>query len=125
MPGNSIPFVCKILDYGKWIYNQNKKERIIKKNQKSPSLKELRFRPNIGKNDLINKSRQLKDFLDAGDSVKINIRYSGRENNYKEIGFDLLKNIVAQFPIDSIQYDKSPEMIGRSLIAILRGKNSE
>lgn len=92
----SAPPVCKILDYGKYKYEEKKKQQISKKNQQNQELKELTFRPNTGENDLLHKIEQAKQFLIDGDKVKFTIRFRGREITHPQVGKDKLTWIQEQ-----------------------------
>lgn len=87
------PPVCKILAYSKYKYDQEKKDREARKKQKAGLLKELRFRPNIGQHDLDVKVRQIEEFIDAHDKVRITVVFRGREMQHKDLGFKLLTSI--------------------------------
>ncbi len=87
------PPVCKILPYSKYKYEQDKKERESRKKQKAGLLKELRFRPNIGQHDLDVKVKQIEEFIDAHDKVRITVVFRGREMQHRDLGFKLLMSI--------------------------------
>lgn len=87
------PPVCKILAYSKYKYDQEKKGREARKKQKAGLLKELRFRPNIGQHDLDVKVKQIEEFIDAHDKVRITVVFRGREMQHKDLGFRLLTSI--------------------------------
>lgn len=92
----AIPPVCKIMDYGKYKYEEKKKAQAAKKNQRNQELKELTFRPNTDENDLKHKLEQAKGFLADGDKVKFTIRFRGREISHADIGKDKLTWILEQ-----------------------------
>lgn len=92
----SVPPVCKILDYGKYKYDEKKKQQIARHNQQNQELKELTFRPNTSENDLTHKVEQAKQFLAEGDKVKFTIRFRGREITHPQIGKDKLLWIQEQ-----------------------------
>ena len=89
------PPVCKIVDYGKYRYEQMRKEKEAKKKQKTIDIKEIRFSPNIDTNDLNTKVNQARKFLTKGDKVKVSIRFRGRELAHTEIGIDFLNDFAA------------------------------
>lgn len=89
------PPVCKILDYGKYRFELEKKLRDSKKKQKLQVLKEIRMQPKINDHDLSFKARHIQDFLDDGDKVKVTIRFRGRELAHTELGLDVLNNVLA------------------------------
>lgn len=92
----AIPPVCKIMDYGKFKYEEKKKQAEAKKNQRGQDLKELTFRPATDTNDLNHKVQQAKDFLADGDKVKFTIRFRGREITHPQVGRDKLEWILQQ-----------------------------
>lgn len=90
---NANPPVCKILPYSKYKYEKEKQERESRKKQKAGLLKELRFRPNIGQHDLDVKVKQIEEFIDAHDKVRITVVFRGREMQHRDLGFKLLMSI--------------------------------
>ena len=90
---NANPPVCKILNYGKFKFEQEKKLRDSKKNQKALRLKEIRMQPKIGSGDLDTKAKHVQEFLDEGDKVKVTIRFRGRELAHTDLGFGVLQEI--------------------------------
>ena len=106
----SIPPVCKIMDYGKFKYEEKKKLSETRKKQKEQELKEITFRPNTDLNDLAHKLEQTKGFLADGDRVKFTIRFRGREITHPQVGRDKLDWIVAQLagliaPVQSVSLE--------------------
>ena len=91
---NSSPPVCKIMDFGKYKYEQQKKEAEARKKQKTIEVKEIKFRPNTDTHDYEIKMRSVKKFLENGDKVKVTLRFRGREMAHVELGQDLLERVV-------------------------------
>jgi translation initiation factor IF-3 len=89
----AVPPVCRLLDYGKYKYEQAKKERELKKSQRVSLLREVRLRPNIDDHDFEAKVRTVKKLLDEGDKVKVTIRFRGREITHPELGWRLLQRV--------------------------------
>lgn len=114
----SVPPVCRLLDYGKYRYEQAKKEREAKKGQKISLLREVRLRPKIGIHDFDAKVRSVKKLIDGGDKVKITILFRGREITHPEIGFRLLKKIADEMK-DLAGIDRQPAMDNRRMILVL------
>ncbi len=100
-PGIDPP-VCKIMDYGKYKYTQEKKERLARKKQKSGEVKEVKIRPKIESHDLEVKIKNIYRFLKAGNKVKLSIIFSGREISYKDFGRELLNNILERIKKDFV-----------------------
>lgn len=116
-PGAKPP-VTRIMDYGKYKYDQEKKQKENKKKQKNIQLKETRFSINIDDHDLETKVNQTKKFLANGDKVKVSARFRGREFGHKELGYDLLNKFTDMIG-DCAKVDKKPQMEGRSLVMFL------
>ena len=115
---NAQPPVCRVMDYGKYKFEQNKKAHQAKKKQKQIQVKEIKFRPGTEEGDYQVKLRKLIEFLQDGDKTKITIRYRGREMQHKELGAQLLDRIEA----DLSEYgdvEQRPKMEGRQLIMVL------
>lgn len=118
MSPQAKPPVTRIMDYGKFKYDQEKKEKENKKKQKNAQLKETRFSLNIEDNDLQTKANQTKKFLNNGDKVKVSIRFRGRELGRKEPGYELMDKFNGM--LDNCgKIDKKPKMEGRSLVMFL------
>ncbi len=114
----AAPPVCRLLDYGKYKYEQAKKERDIKKSQKIALLREVRFRPKIGVHDFEAKMRSAKKLLGGGDKVKLTVMFRGREITHPDIGWSLLQKLVESLKgVASIE--KQPSMEGKRMIMIL------
>ena len=94
MSPTAVPPVCKLLDYGKFKYEQTKKENKARKGQKGGMLKEMRLRPRIKEHDLDSKIKIIKKFLDDGDKVKISLVFRGREGSHPERGWTILKKLA-------------------------------
>ena len=111
---NASPPVCRLMDYGKFRYEQSRKERDSRRNQHVTKLKEVRVEPKIGKADLETKGRQAARFLDGGDKVKLTVLFRGREMAHPDIGRGLLDQLSDQLrPHGSIE--QTPRMEGRTM----------
>ena len=115
---NASPPVCKILDYGKYKYEQQKKAAEARKNQKTVDVKEVKIRPGIEDHDYQVKMRNARKFLENGDKVKVTMRFRGREMAHQNIGFDLLKRMIEELS-DVGKVDLAPKMEGRQIIMVL------
>jgi translation initiation factor IF-3 len=109
---NANPPVCRILDYGKFKYEQAKKEREAHKHQKQVTLREVRFKPKIGTHDVDFKTRVVKKLLEGGDKVKVSVMFRGREITHPEIGRELLLRISGNLKEHAI-VERQPSMEGR------------
>ena len=115
------PPVCKIIDYGKYKYEQTRKEKEAKKKQKTIDVKEVRLSPNIDKNDLNTKINQARKFLSKGDKVKVTLRFRGRELAHVNSSKGILEDFAQQLS-DVAVVDKQPKFEGRSMIMFLTEK---
>jgi translation initiation factor IF-3 len=109
---NSIPPVCRLLDYGKYKYEQAKKEQQAKKAQKLSLLREVRLRPKIGVHDFEAKARTARKLLSEGDKVKITLMFRGRESTHPELGWKVLQRMVESLN-DISHLERQPVMEGR------------
>jgi translation initiation factor IF-3 len=112
------PPVCKIIDFGKFRYEQQKKEKIQKKNQQVSVLKEIRFHPNTDVHDFDFKTRHAINFLEEGNKVKATVVFKGREMAYVEQGEDLLKRFLERVQ-DVSKVEVEPKMEGRNMSLIV------
>ncbi|WP_082153704.1 translation initiation factor IF-3 [Bacillus sp. LL01] len=121
---NAKPPVCRIMDYGKFRFEQQKKDKEARKNQKVISLKEVRLSPSIDEHDFNTKLRNAIKFLEKGDKVKASIRFKGRAITHKEIGQRVLDRFSAACAEVST-VESHPKMDGRSMFLILAPKNEK
>lgn len=112
------PPVCKIIDYGKYKYEEEKKAKEARKKQSTITVKEIRMSPNIDQHDLETKAKNAIKFLKSGDRVKVTIRFRGREMAHQNLGNDVLNNF-ADMVKDFGQVDKRPKMEGRNMSMFL------
>lgn len=118
---NAEPPVCKILDYGKYKYEQQKKRAEAKKKQKVVDIKEIQMRPGIDENDFQVKCRAIHRFIDDGDKVKITMRFRGREISHHEIGMEVLKRLCEMFE-ETAKIEQLPRLEGKQMIMVLAPK---
>ncbi len=117
------PPVCRIMDFGKYQYQMEKKAREARKNQKNVVIKEVKFRPNTDDHDFEFKKNNVLRFLDDGDKVKAVVQFRGREITHKEIGFQLINKLLQEVAAAAI-VEFRPRMEGNALTAILAPKKS-
>jgi translation initiation factor IF-3 len=115
---NAKPPVCKIIDFGKFMYEKKKKEKEAKKKQHTIQVKELRFRPQTDDHDLEFKTRHAREFLEGGDKVKATVQFRGRDMLYTEQGKELLENLAEELE-DVSKIESRPTMEGRRMIMVL------
>lgn len=121
---NAKPPVARIMDYGKYRFEQQKKDREARKKQKVISIKEVRLSPTIDVNDFNTKLRNARKFLEKGDKVKASIRFKGRAITHKEIGQKVLDRL-AEETADLASVEQKPKMDGRSMFLVLSPKNDK
>jgi translation initiation factor IF-3 len=115
------PPVCRILDFGKFLFEQNKKAHAAKRKQKQIQVKEVKFRPGTEEGDYQVKLRNLVRFLSEGDKAKVTLRYRGREMAHQELGFKLLQRVQQ----DLLEYgavEQMPKLEGRQLVMVIAPK---
>lgn len=112
------PPVCKVIDFGKYMYEKKKKEKEAKKKQHTVQVKELRFRPNTDDHDLEFKTRHAREFLEGGDKVKATVQFRGRDMLYTDRGKDLLMDLAEELS-DISEIESKPNMEGRRMIMML------
>ncbi|MGH2442333.1 MAG: translation initiation factor IF-3 [Chloroflexota bacterium] len=112
------PPVCRLLDYGKYKYEQTRKEREARKTQKTQTLKEMRLKPNIGVHDLDFKTKLILSFLKEGDKVKVTVNFKGRQNAHPELGRLVLEEVAKRLD-GTGSVERSPLLEGRSMTMIL------
>ena len=115
---NTDPPVCKILDYGKYKYESQKRKNEAKKKQKTIDVKEIKLRPNIDEHDYQVKLKKIYEFLGSGDKVKVTMRYRGREMAHQQIGIDVLRRVKSDTQEQS-KIELEPKLEGRQMIMVL------
>src|SRR5574344_728373 len=115
------PPVCKILNFGKYRFEQEKKLRDSKKNQKVLKIKEIRMQPKIGTGDLDTKVKHVQEFIDEGDKVKVTIRFRGRELAHTELGFEVLNEVLKRLT-SAYVVEKPAAMDGRNMSMTISAK---
>ena len=121
--GDSTPIVCKVMDYGKHLFDLKKKKAASRKKQKQIQVKEIKFRPGTEDGDYQVKLRNLKRFLEGGDKAKVTLRFRGREMAHQELGMDLLKRVEADLEeLGSVE--QFPKMEGRQMSMVIAPKKT-
>jgi translation initiation factor IF-3 len=115
---NSEPPVCKILDYGRFRFNEQKKQAEARKKQKTVEVKEIKLRPGIDKHDYDVKMKAVQRFFEEGDKVKVTLRFRGREMAHQDIGYRLLERVKAETATIA-KVESEPQLEGRQMIMIL------
>jgi len=115
---NAEPPVCKIIDYGKYRYEQQKKANAARKKQKTIEVKELKLRPTIEEHDFQVKMKNAHKFIDNGDKVKFTIRFRGREMAHQNLGMEVLKRIKEELG-EKIKVESSPRLEGRQMVMVV------
>ena len=120
---NAEPPVCRIMDYGKYRFEQAKKGQASKKKQKVTHVKEIKFRPGTETADYQVKMRNIRRFLEAGDKVKVTLRFRGREMAHQELGVEMLKRVRDDL-VDEAVVEQMPKMEGRQMTMMINGKKA-
>lgn len=115
---NAVPPVCKILDYGKYKYEQQKKANEARKKQKIVEIKEIKVRPNIDDHDYEVKMRAAKSFIEEGDKVKVTLRFRGREMAHQDLGAKVLERIRTELA-EMAKVEQMPRLENRQMIMVL------
>ncbi|MGB0696870.1 MAG: translation initiation factor IF-3 [Rhodospirillaceae bacterium] len=118
---NADPPVCKILDYGKFKYEAQKKKNEARKRQKTIDVKEIKLRPNIDQHDYDVKLRNCMRFLNDGDKVKVTMRFRGREMAHQDLGMNVLNRVTAALS-EMAKIEQAPKMEGRQMIMVVAPK---
>ena len=113
-----VPPVCRLIDYGKFKYEQTKKEREARKKQKSINIREVQLRPKIGDHDIEFKTKTIRKLLGEGDKVKVSIIFRGREITHPELGKELLDRLAKDLGTEVV-VERTPTMDGKRMIMIL------
>jgi translation initiation factor IF-3 len=117
----SEPPVCRLMDFGRFLFDQKKKKNEAKKKQKQVEIKEVKFRPGTDEGDYQVKLRSLTRFLNQGDKAKVTMRFRGREHAHRELGLDVLKRVEGDLaPISTVE--QQPQMEGRQMVMVLGPK---
>lgn len=118
---NAEPPVCRVLDYGKFLYNQSKRRHDAKKKQKQITVKEIKFRPGTDIGDYTIKLRKLTEFLAAGNKTKVTIRFRGREMAHKELGLVVLERVRDDLQ-EVAEVEQAAQLDGRQMVMLLTPK---
>ncbi len=118
------PPVCRILDYGKYKYKINKKQKLAKKKQHKIQVKEIKMRPKIDKHDLDVKIKHIRSFLENGDKVKLTVRFRGRELSHPEYGYEVLNNLIETLK-DISNVEVEPKLENRLMQMVLAPKSQK
>ena len=117
----AVPPVCRIMDFGKFLFEANKKAHAAKRKQKQIQVKEIKFRPGTDKGDYDIKMRNLIRFLEAGDKAKVTLRFRGREMAHQEIGVQLLQKVRQDLEAIGI-VEQVPRLEGRQMVMVIAPK---
>jgi len=115
---NAEPPVCKVLDFGKYKYEAQKKANLARKKQRTQDVKEIKMRPGIDVHDYDTKLKKVHQFIDNGDKVKMTIRFRGREMAHQELGMDVLKRVAEEMK-ETAKIEAHPKTEGRQMVMVL------
>lgn len=121
---NANPPVCRIMDFGKFQYEEGRKKKQAKKKQHSHVVKEMKFHANVAEHDYETKVQHIHEFLSKGFKVKLTLTFRGRENAHRELGFDVMNRVLADCK-ELCTVDMEPKIMGRSINAMISGKTAK
>lgn len=121
---NADPIVCRIMDYGKYLYDKSKKQHQARKHHKRIQVKEIKFRPTTEEGDYQIKLRKLREFLEVGNKVKITVRFRGREMAHRDIGMELLRRLQQDL-LEIGQVEQMPKMEGRQMVMVVAPRQQQ
>lgn len=115
---NAQPPVCKIMDYGKFRYEESIKRKQARKSQKTVVVKEIKFHPGVDTNDLGHKLRQMMGFFESGFKVRVSMQFRGRENAHKDLGAEVIQKVI-EACADKATVEQAPKLVGKTLGCLL------
>jgi translation initiation factor IF-3 len=118
---NADPPVCRIMNFGKFRYEESRKRRLARKHQHSHTVKEVKFHANVAEHDYQTKVHHMQEFLEKGYKVKVTLTFRGRENAHRELGFEVVNRVLKDCE-EHGNVDMAPKMMGRSIVAMLGAK---
>ena len=121
---NADPPVCRIMDFGKFRYEESMRQKKARKTQSNKGMKEVKFHANVGEHDFQTKLNKAKGFLKKGHKVKLSLQFRGRENAHRELGFEVVQRVIKEC-VDISVIDMAPKLMGRSIIAMLGVKTGK
>jgi translation initiation factor IF-3 len=121
---NSDPPVCRVMDFGKYRYEESRKQREARKHHHGHDLKEVKFHVNVADHDYQTKLGHMRDFLGRGNKVKVTLTFRGRENAHKDLGFALMTRLLKDCE-DLSGVDMTPRLMGRSIVSMLSGRSGK
>ena len=121
---NAQPPVCRIMDYGKYRYDESRKNKANKKQRSQGQVKEVKFHVNVEQHDYDTKLGRITKFLDKGHKVKVSLMFRGRENAHRELGFEVINKVIGECT-EEAQLDQAPRLIGRNIVAMLSPRSAK
>ena len=121
---NADPPVCRIMDFGKYRYDESIKRKKARKQQHIRSVKEIKFHANVAEHDYQTKINHAKKFLEKGHKVKLSLQFRGRENAHRELGFEVIKRALKDCEELSV-VDMAPKLVGRNIVSMLGAKSAK
>ncbi len=118
------PPVCRIMDFGKYKFQETQKKKQARKHQSKQHVKEVKFHANVAEHDYQTKLNHMRDFLEKGHKVKVSLQFRGRENAHRELGMELIKRVIEDCADLSV-VDMTPRIMGRQVLAMLGAKSAK
>lgn len=120
---NAVPPVCRIMNFGKFKYEESRREKLARKQQSGTTVKEMKFHANVDEHDYQTKLRHIIDFLQKGHRVKVSLMFRGRENEHRDIGFELFKRLIKDCEKDGAA-ESQPKLMGNNLFLLLHTQHN-
>lgn len=121
---NADPPVCRIMDFGKFRYEESLRQKQARKSKHKNQVKEVKFHANVEEHDYQTKMKKVRKFLEKGHKVKVSLQFRGRENAHRELGFELVKRVVAE--VDDLgNVEMAPKMVGRQIVCMVGTKSAK
>jgi translation initiation factor IF-3 len=121
---NADPPVCRIMDFGKFRYDESVRRKKAKQSQHRTQLKEVKFHANVDEHDYQTKLNKIHKFLEKGDKVKVTLQFRGRENAHRELGFELVNRVVSECE-ELASVEMQPKLVGRAVVCMLGTKSAK
>ena len=121
---NADPPVCRIMDFGKYRYEESIKQKQARKHQHRRAVKEIKYHANVAEHDYQTKLNHARDFLEKGHKVKFSLRFRGRENAHRELGFEMINRVIKDCE-DLSTVEMAPRMVGRSVVSLLGTRSAK
>jgi len=121
---NAQPPVCRIMDYGKFTYDESRKNKANKQKRSQNQVKEVKYHVNVEEHDYQTKLNRIREFISKGYKVKVSLMFRGRENAHRELGFEVVNRVIGDCT-EEAQLDQAPRLIGRNIVAMVGPRSAK